>query len=89
MAASAALKEAHFTDLLITRVRFPVGTPHGAALARMARHKRPEIKVLFAAAPEMREHTDGLGEFMPMPVDMQELVEVVAKMLDRDDQAPS
>jgi hypothetical protein len=47
----------------------------------MARLKRPGVKVLFAAAPELREHTEGLGEFLPAPADPLEIAELVGKML--------
>jgi hypothetical protein len=51
MSGIDALEHAEHIELLIARVRFPSGTPNGAALARMARLKRPGIKVLFAAFP--------------------------------------
>ena len=47
----------------------------------MARAKRPGIKVLFTALPEMRDYADGLGEFMAMPVDISELVANIATIL--------
>ena len=37
-------------DLLTTRAQYPPGKSNGFALARMARSKRPEIRVLFTAA---------------------------------------
>ena len=52
MAALDALENAQRVEVLITRVRFPPGKPNGIALALMARHKRPGIKVLFTARPE-------------------------------------
>ena len=80
-----ALEHPKRIELLITRVRFPAGTPNGAALARMARLKRPGIKVLFTSFPEVRQHTDGLGEFLPRPISTDELLETVGRMLDRHD----
>ena len=41
MSGIEALEHPKRIELLITRVRFPAGTPNGAALARMARVKRP------------------------------------------------
>jgi len=67
-------------DLLITRVRFPVG-PHGLALARRAHMNRKEIQVLFVAAPEMERFTDGLGVLVPMPTHPSNISETVASML--------
>ena len=43
MSGIDALEHPKRIELLITRVRFPAGTPNGAALARMARLKRPGI----------------------------------------------
>jgi len=47
----------------------------------MARLKKPGVRVLFAARDENREHTDGLGEFLPVPAIGQETVATVARML--------
>jgi DNA-binding response OmpR family regulator len=85
MSGIDALEHPKHVELLITRVRFPSGTPNGAALARMARLKRPGIKVLFASFPEVRQHIDGLGEFLPRPFSTDELLATVGRMLDRHD----
>ena len=82
MSAIDALEHPKRIELLITRVRFPPGTPNGVALACMARLKRPGIKVLFTSFPEVRQHTDGIGEFLPRPLSSDELLETVARMLD-------
>jgi len=74
-----ALDTEHF-EIPITRVRFPIGQPNGVALARMARIKRPSIKVIFTAAAENVEYTEGLGEADTAPIDIPELVAAVAKM---------
>ena len=87
MAAIDVLEHPKLIELLITRVRFPTGTPNGAALARMARLKRPGIKVLFTSFPEVRQHTEGLGEFLPRPVSTDVLLETVGRMLDQHDQS--
>ena len=81
MSALGALDEAKRVDVLITRVIFPPGQPNGVAIARTARLKRPGVKILFAALPEMREHTDGLGEFLPAPASPAEIAALVGKML--------
>ena len=87
MAAIDVLEHPKLIELLITRVRFPTGTPNGAALARMARLKRPGIKVLFTSFPEVRQHTEGLGESVPRPVSTDVLLETVGRMLDQHDQS--
>jgi hypothetical protein len=65
----------------VTRVIFPAGQPNGVALALMARVKRPGVKVLFAALPELREHTEGIGKIIPAPADPAEIAARVGKML--------
>jgi two-component system NtrC family response regulator len=71
-------------DLLITRVQFGSGKKHGISLARMARTKRPGIKILFAAMADFEEHASGVGEFLVMPASMSELVRKVANMVRPD-----
>ena len=70
------LREAGQIELLITSVLFPGGTPHGVSLALMARTKRPGIKVLFVGKDELRKHTEGIGELLPLETE-------VSKLLDR------
>jgi CheY-like chemotaxis protein len=82
MAALSALQAAKSVDLLITRVNFIPGTPNGVALARMARRERHGIKVLFIAREEMRGFADGLGEFLPAPVGIPDLLDTVHRLLD-------
>ena len=83
MQALRALQESEAVDLLITRVRFPEGTPHGLSLAMMARYRRPGIKVLFSARPDMEKYTEALGELVHYSADVSELVEAAVKMLQR------
>ena len=84
LAALSALGAAEAIELLITRATFPPGTPNGVALARMARMKKPGIKVLFTAPAELQEHTEGLGQHMTTPVSIPELVEGATRMLAPD-----
>jgi DNA-binding NtrC family response regulator len=67
--------------VLVTRVNFGSGTLNGVALARMVRLRQPTTKVVFAALDENRGYTTELGEFLPMPLDRQALVEVVGRLL--------
>jgi DNA-binding NtrC family response regulator len=85
MAAISALEAIEKTELLITRVHFPAKTPNGVALARMARHKRREIKVLFAAHPNSEKYVGDLGEFLPTPVEVSQLVRTVSRMIEPGD----
>lgn len=85
MEALRALEGAETVELLITRVQFPAGTPHGIALVRMARQRRPGLKVIFTAREEMGEFTEDLGELIPHPVSIPDLVETVNRLLDRSE----
>src|ERR1700742_2523808 len=67
-AAWEALREAKSIEVLITRVQFGPGKPHGLALARWARISCPGIRVLFAASSEFRAEAEEVGLFLPMPV---------------------
>jgi DNA-binding NtrC family response regulator len=60
MSATHALRDARLIEVLITRIRFPEGTPHGLALARSALLTHPGLKVLFVAAPATRAFAEGL-----------------------------
>ena len=81
MAALDALDTARTIEVLVTRVRFAPGQPNGIVLARMARIKRPGIRVLFVARPEFAGHTAGLGTFMAQPVSVADVAETVSRLL--------
>jgi DNA-binding NtrC family response regulator len=71
-------------DALVTRVTFPKGKPHGVSLALMLRTKFPHLKVVFAARAERVGHTEGIGELVPHPVDLEKLVEAVQRAVGGD-----
>jgi DNA-binding NtrC family response regulator len=79
-----ALHAAQHVEVLITRIRFPSGTPHGIALAHWAQANRPRVRVLFTALPELEPHAEGLGLFLPMPLSVPKVVEIVARLLATD-----
>ena len=81
MAALSAIENARRVDVLVTRVKFPEGTPHGVALALMARTKQPGIKVLFTARPDMAPHTEDVGEVLVAPVTAETVLAKVREML--------
>jgi DNA-binding NtrC family response regulator len=87
MLALDALDAAQHIEILITRVEFPPGKPNGIALARMARAKRPGVRVVFIARPEFAAHAEGLGEFLSVPIDIADVVAVVGRLLNADDEA--
>ena len=68
-------------ELLVTRMQFGPHKPAGGALARMTMAKRSGLKVVFAALPQYADYVEGLGPFLPMPVDLGELVGVVHRLL--------
>ena len=69
-------------ELLVTSLDFAPGKPNGIALGRMARLKRPGIRVLFVGPADLEKHTEGLGTFLTSPVTVPEVVEGVLRMLD-------
>jgi DNA-binding NtrC family response regulator len=87
MAALDALEGAHRVELLVACPDFPQGKPNGIALARMARLKRPDITVLFVGPMEAARHAAGLGEFIPAPISVHDLVNTISDMLQKTDDA--
>jgi DNA-binding NtrC family response regulator len=81
LAAVSALETAERMDLVITRVEFPPGRSNGVALARMAHHKRPGVKLLFVCRPQFREHVEDLGELLPRPVAVAQVVDAAGRLL--------
>jgi DNA-binding response OmpR family regulator len=75
--------------MLITRAQFSPGKPNGVSLARMARTKRPGIRVLLIARPEFAEHAEGVGAFMATPLGIRDVVETVGRLLRSDNEALS
>jgi DNA-binding NtrC family response regulator len=76
-----ALASRNRVEVLITRIRFPAGQPHGVALSHQARMGHPGVRVLFTALPEFRCHTEGLGTFLPLPVSPPDVVLAVSRLL--------
>jgi DNA-binding NtrC family response regulator len=81
MAALNAIEDDTRIRVLVTRVAFGLGKVNGVALARMVRIERPGTKVVFVARAEYVSHTEGLGVFLPMPLNPDILVETVARLL--------
>jgi DNA-binding NtrC family response regulator len=81
--ALEAIEAAGCAELLITLMEFAPGTVNGVSLACMAKRTRRGIRVIFTDMPELREHAEGLGEFLPMPFDMVDLVDAAGRALYR------
>jgi len=82
LAAWDALEAAKRTEVLVTRVEFAPGRSNGLALARMARSKRRQIRVLITALPEHALDAGELGTFLPLPVDGAGVAQVVTSLLE-------
>ncbi len=88
IAALDVLQDAQQIDLLITRVRFGPGKPHGISVALMARTYRPGLKVLFVARAEYRREAEELGAFLPAPASVPDLVNALGRLLEPGDPTP-
>ena len=76
-----AIEASSRVRVLVTGVESPPGKPNGVALALMVRTKRPGTKVMFVASEEYAPHTEGLGVFLPSPLNPDILVATVGRML--------
>jgi DNA-binding NtrC family response regulator len=81
MAALEALEAAETIELLITSAEFPGRQPNGAALARMTRQRRPDLKVIFANGPELHPYVRHDGVFIPTPTTPRAIVELAERMM--------
>jgi DNA-binding NtrC family response regulator len=66
-------------DVLVTRLTFADGRPHGVSLALVLRARHPGLRVVFAARANRIEHAEGIGELVPHPVDLTRLVQAVER----------
>jgi hypothetical protein len=71
-------------EILVTRVQFGLGKPHGIALGRWARRNCPNLRVLFVALPEFEADIEDLGVLLPRPVSVAQVAEAVGLMLSND-----
>ncbi len=78
MTALDAIEASSRVRVLVTRVVFGPGKPNGVALVRV---KRPGTKVVFVAREENAPHTEGLGVFLPRPLNPDILVATVSRVL--------
>ena len=86
MAALDAIEASSHVRVLVTHVMFGRDKLNGIAFARMILVKRPAIKVVFVALEEYARHAEGLGVFLPMPLNPDIFVATVSRLLvARDD----
>ena len=76
-----ALKTLQRAELLITRMQFGLGQPHGVSLGLMARQRKPSIQLLFTTSIELAGHAKDLGEVLITPVSIPDLVAAVDRLL--------
>jgi len=81
MIALDALEGAERVELLITCLDFGEGKPNGIALARMARHKRSNIAVIFVGPADFTRYSSGLGEYMELPSTISDIMETARRLL--------
>jgi two-component system, OmpR family, response regulator len=62
-------------DVVVTDIKLPAGEPHGSALVRMIRHKKPRVPIiLMTAHPELLEGEVALpGAVLCTPFELAEL----------------
>ena len=77
MQALDAIEASDQVRVVVTRIDFGTGRLNGIALARMVKLKQPMVEVVFVGRPQNAEHIKGDGEFVPLPLDPQALVEAV------------
>jgi len=80
LAALYEVYSARPIELVLTRVRFQSGKGNGVTIALSARHRRPDIKILFLALPAFAEYVTGVGEFMPAPAEIEDIVGAVRRL---------
>jgi DNA-binding NtrC family response regulator len=70
--------------LLVVDLFLPPGTPQGLSIARMARHHRPGLPIIFVTGhPEIAELADeDTGPIMLKPIDIVLLVAKVRELLE-------
>jgi DNA-binding NtrC family response regulator len=79
-----ALEAAQRIEILLTRVNFGPGKPHGIALARAARFRKRAVRVLFVGRPEYAEDAAGIGLFVPKSAGVSRVADTVERMLADD-----
>jgi len=70
-------------DVLVTPVRMPPQRPHGFALARMARLRRPGLAVIYLAASDAPEPASeiAVGPILTTPIEAEALVSAIEEAL--------
>lgn len=81
MQALDALDAIGSVQVLVTSVDFGPGKLNGVALARMARYRRPSVRVIITGPPGIAHLADGVAEFRAFPLDGRELARTIGQWL--------
>ena len=76
-----ALQFSSNVEILVTRVQFMPGKPHGVTLARWVKERSPAVRILFVALPEFQTDIKDVGLLLPRPVSVPQVAEAVCRML--------
>lgn len=73
----------HRLDVLVTPIRMPPQRPHGFALARMARLRRPGLAVIYLADSDAAESPSEIvvGPILTTPIEADALVSAIEEAL--------
>ena len=77
MAALTLLEEATDIELLVASTYFGERKPTGAALALMTKLRRPDLKVIFTANPELAPLLEDIGRVIVEPISPSRVVEAI------------
>lgn len=69
LTALEILEDGQRIELLVTCSNFSPSQPNGIALARMARLRKPDIRILVVGEPGLAHYMEGLGVFLASPMD--------------------
>jgi DNA-binding NtrC family response regulator len=80
-----AIREGLALDLLLTDIRFPIGQPHGIALARHLRLRQGHIPVIFMTGylEVVEEVPEDLGPVLMKPIERDALLEAVRTAIEK------
>jgi DNA-binding NtrC family response regulator len=68
-------------EMLMTRVHFGPGKRNGITMALMARERHRPLQMIFTSLPSQAVHALQFGEFLPMPVSIPRLMDLVKRLL--------
>lgn len=79
LSALAELQRPQRIDLLLADIRMPPGQPHGLALGRMARLRRPGLPLIFLTAyDDLAEAAEAMpAKVLHKPVEVSELAQAI------------